>query len=75
MSGADRSSRAGRSNDRRAENRKEMIMFTVMTEMREIDRDEMAGVDGGHTPGDFGTPGSWLWTYSMWQIHVNGPVP
>jgi hypothetical protein len=47
MSGADRSSRAGRLTDRRAEDRKEMTMMATITEIREIDWDEMAGVNGG----------------------------
>ena len=65
MSCADRSSRAGRLTDRRAEDRKEMTMTTT-TEIQEVDRDEMACVDGGHLPGQYVPP---------WYVQENGPVP
>ncbi len=42
-------------------------MITTMTEMREIDRDEMAGVDGGHLIGEPLPP--------PWYVQENGPVP
>jgi hypothetical protein len=59
--------------------RKERTMTTTMTELREIDRDEMAGVDGGHGSDDnLGTgtltnpvlplPPGW-WPYDPSQFH------
>ena len=43
--------------------RKEMTMTTTMTELREVDRDEMASVDGGYRPDPCG------------YIPPSGPLP
>jgi hypothetical protein len=53
--------------------RKEMTMTTTMTELREVDRDEMARVDGGvrvdpgFIPPSPAPPGS--------PVYQPGPVP
>jgi hypothetical protein len=50
--------------------RKEMTMTTTMTEIREVDRDEIACVEGGgYDVGPFPIcPPGWPWPH-------NGPIP